>query len=128
MFANYVFQDVRGLNSYPTLGTIGWGKSTMISATRYDQRHQASAVLDFRTGRTGNVITDDIGMNMVASFNSGHPYTLSDGSMGQRDAGEGALLSDNDPRNRAPREAINSSTTPSIFNFCLLYTSDAADE
>ena len=119
LFANYVFQDVRGLNSYPTLGTIGWGKSTMISATRYDQRHQASAVLDFRTGRTGNVITDDIGMNMVASFNSGHPYTLSDGSMGQRDAGEGALLSDNDPRNRAPREAINSSTTPSIFNLDL---------
>ena len=56
---------------------------------------------------------------MVASFNSGHPYTLSDGSMGQRDAGEGALLSDNDPRNRAPREAINSSTTPSFFNLDL---------
>ena len=119
LFANYVFQDVRGLNSYPTLGTIGWGKSTMINATRYDQRHQASAVLDFRTGRTGNVITDNLGMNMVASFNSGHPYTLSDGSMGQRDAGEGALLSDNDPRNRAPREAINSSTTPSFFNLDL---------
>ena len=119
LFANYVFQDVRGLNSYPTLGTIGWGKSTMINATRYDQRHQASAVLDFRTGRTGNVVTDNLGMNMVASFNSGHPYTLSDGSMGQRDAGEGALLSDNDPRNRAPREAINSSTTPSYFNLDL---------
>ena len=51
LFANYVFQDVRGLNSYPTLGTIGWGKSTMINATRYDQRHQASAVLDFRTSQ-----------------------------------------------------------------------------
>ena len=119
LFANYVFQDVRGLNSYPTLGTIGWGKSTMISATRYDQRHQASAVLDFRTSRTGNVITDNVGMNLIASYNSGHPYTLSDGSMGQRDAGEGALLSDNDPRNRAPLEALNSSTTPSFFNLDL---------
>ena len=119
LFANYVFQDVRGLNSYPSLGTIGWGKSTMVSATRYDQRHQASAILDFRTGRTGNVLTDNFGANMVASFNSGHPYTLSDGSMGQRDAGEGALLSDNDPRNRAPVEAINSSTTPSFFNLDL---------
>jgi len=119
LFANYVFQDVRGLNSYPTLGTIGWGKSTMINATRYDQRHQASAVLDFRTSRTGNIVTDNLGANLVASFNSGHPYTLSDGSMGQRDAGEGALLSDNDPRNRAPREAINSSTTPSYFNLDL---------
>ncbi|MFL3026376.1 MAG: carboxypeptidase regulatory-like domain-containing protein [Candidatus Neomarinimicrobiota bacterium] len=119
LFANYVFQDVRGLNSYPTLGTIGWGKSTMINSTRYDQRHQASAILDFRTGRTGNVVTDNLGMNMIASYNSGHPYTLSDGSMGQRDAGEGALLSDNDPRNRAPVEAINSSTTPSYFNLDL---------
>ena len=119
LFANYVFQDGRGLNSYPTLGTIGWGKSTMINATRYDQRHQASAVLDWRTGRTGNIVTDNIGVNMIASYNSGHPYTLSDGSMGQRDAGEGALLSDNDPRNRAPMEAINSSTTPSYFNIDL---------
>ena len=119
VFANYVFQDVRGTNSYPTLGTIGWGKPTMIAATRYDQRHQASAIVDYRTGRTGNVLTSNFGVNMIASYNSGHPYTFSDGSMGQRDAGEGALLSDNDPRNRAPQEAINSSTTPSIFNIDL---------
>ncbi len=119
LFANYVFQDVRGTNSYPSLGTIGWGKPTMIAATRYDQRHQASAVLDFRTGKTGNMLTDNLGANLVASLNSGHPYTMSDGSMGQRDAGEGALLSDNDPRNRRPVEAINSSLTPSYFNLDL---------
>ncbi len=119
LFANYVFQDVRGTNSYPSLGTIGWGKPTMIAATRYDQRHQASAILDFRTGKTGNMLTDNLGANLVASLNSGHPYTLSDGSMGQRDAGEGALLSDNDPRNRRPVEAINSSLTPSYFNLDL---------
>jgi len=119
LFANYVFQDVRGTNSYPGLGTTGWGKPTSISATRYDQRHQASAILDYRTGRTGNLVTSNIGANLVASYNSGHPYTLSDGSMGQRDAGEGALLSDNDPRNRAPREALNSSVTPGFFNLDL---------
>ena len=119
LMANYVFQDVRGTNSYPSLGTIGWGKPTMIAATRYDQRHQASAILDYRTGRTGNVVLDNLGMNLIASLNSGHPYTMSDGSMGQRDAGEGALLSDNDPRNRRPVEAINSSTTPSYFNIDL---------
>jgi hypothetical protein len=119
LFANYVFQDVRGTNSYPSLGTIGWGKPTMIAATRYDQRHQASAILDFRTGKTGNMLTDNLGANLVASLNSGHPYTMSDGSMGQRDAGEGALLSDNDPRNRRPVEAINSSLTPSYFNLDL---------
>jgi len=119
LFANYVFQDTRGTNSYPGLGTSGWGKPTSISATRYDQRHQASAVLDFRTSRTGNIVMDNLGANLIASFNSGHPYTLSNGSMGQRDAGEGALLSDNDPRNRAPMEALNSSTTPSFFNLDL---------
>ena len=119
LFANYVFQDTRGLNSYPGLGTSGWGKPTSIGPTRYDQRHQASAILDFRTGRTGNLLTSNFGANLVASFNSGHPYTLSDGSMGQRDAGEGALLSDNDPRNRAPMEPINSSVTPSFFNLDL---------
>ena len=119
LFANYVFQDTRGLNSYPGLGTSGWGKPTTIAPTRYDQRHQASAILDYRTGRTGNVLTDNLGANLIASINSGHPYTLSDGSMGQRDAGEGALLSDNDPRNRAPTEPINSSVTPSYFNLDL---------
>ena len=119
LFANYVFQDVRGTNSYPGLGTSGWGKPTSISATRYDQRHQASFVLDFRTGRSGNVVLDNLGANLIASYNSGHPFTMSDGSMGQRDAGEGALLSDNDPRNRAPVEPLNSSTTPSYFNLDL---------
>jgi hypothetical protein len=119
LMANYVFQDVRGTNSYPYLGTIGWGKPTMIAATRYDQRHQASAVLDYRTRRTGNLVLDNLGINLIASYNSGHPFTMSDGSMGQRDAGEGALLSDNDPRNRRPVEAINSSTTPSFFNMDL---------
>ena len=117
--ANYVFQDTRGTNSYTSTTTIGWGKPTMIAATRYDQRHQASAVLEYRTGKTGNPLTNNIGANLIASFNSGHPYTLSDGSMGQRDAGEGALLSDNDPRNRRPVEAINSSVTPSYFNLDL---------
>jgi hypothetical protein len=119
LFANYVFQDVRSTNSYTSTSTIGWGKPTMISATRYDQRHQANAVLDYRSGRTGNPITDNFGVNLIASLNSGHPFTLSDGSMGQRDAGEGALLSDNDPRNRAPLEALNSSLTPSYFNLDL---------
>jgi hypothetical protein len=119
LFANYVFQDVRSSNSYTGATTIGWGKPTMISATRFDQRHQASAVLDYRSGRTGNPVTDNFGANLIASFNSGHPYTLSNGSMGQRDAGEGALLSDNDPRNRAPMEALNSSNTPSYFNLDL---------
>ena len=38
------------------------------------------------------------------------------GVIGQRDASEGPLLTDVDPRNRVPLEPLNSSTTPWYFN------------
>ncbi len=123
LFANYVFLDARGTNSYPgsLQGNIGVRarRPTMLMATRYAQRHRGNLILDFRTGRSDNPLLSNFGANLIAEFNSGHPYTASNGSMGQRDADEGALLADNDPRNRVPTEAINSSTTPWYFNLNL---------
>jgi len=120
LFANYVFLDARGSNSYPgsLRGTIGVRaqRPSMVMATRYAQRHRGNVVLDYRTGRTSNPLLSNLGANLIAEFNSGHPFTLSDGSLGQRDADEGALLADSDPRNRVPTEAINSSATPWYFN------------
>ena len=51
-----------------------------------------------------------LGFNLEYKFNSGHPFILSGGGMGQRAADEGALLED--ARSREPLEPIGSSTTP----------------
>ena len=51
-----------------------------------------------------------MGVNLQYKFNSGHPFTLSDGGMGQRAAYAGALLED--ARSREPQEPVGQSTTP----------------
>ena len=60
--------------------------------------------------KDGGMLLSNVGINIQYKFNSGHPYTLSDGGMGQRSADSGALL--NDARAREPQEPIGKSTTP----------------
>jgi hypothetical protein len=60
-----------------------------------------------------------MGVNLLLTFNSGHPFTLSTGGIGQQDAEDGGILTDNDPRNRLPLEPINASTTPWVYVFDL---------
>ena len=76
--------------------------------------------LDYRFGE-GDLLSG-LGMNLQYKFNSGHPFTLSDGGMGQRAANEGALLQD--ARSREPQEPIGGSTTPwqSFVNLKVDYT------
>jgi hypothetical protein len=53
---------------------------------------------------------------VLMRFNSGHPYTLSGGTLGQVDASSGAAGGGSDARSRRPLEPIGSSLTPWNYN------------
>jgi hypothetical protein len=81
----------------------------MINPLYYTNKHRGAVSLDYRFGKEAGLLSG-LGANMQYKFNSGHPYTLSDGGMGQRAAYAGALLTD--ARSREPQEPIGQSTTP----------------
>jgi hypothetical protein len=92
----------------------------MINPLYYTNEHRGAVSMDYRFGE-GDLLSG-LGMNLQYKFNSGHPFTLSDGGMGQRAANEGALLQD--ARSREPQEPIGGSTTPwqSFVNLKVDYT------
>lgn len=120
--ASYTYSDARGTNSFPNSGIANMdyedARPTMITPLRYENKHKGTVSLDYHADNQGGLL-DGFGANLLFNFNSGHPFTLSTGGMGQRAADEGALLSDSDPRNRIPIESIGASSTPWIFNFDL---------
>jgi hypothetical protein len=81
----------------------------MISPLYYHNKHRGAVALDYRLGEDQGIL-GGLGLNFEYKFNSGHPYTLSDGGMGQRAADGGAILED--ARSREPQESIGGSTTP----------------
>ena len=87
----------------------------MISPLYYHNKHRGAVALDYRFGADDGILSG-LGVNLEYKFNGGHPYTLSDGGMGQRAADEGAIL---ETRSREPQEPVGSSTTPwqRISNF-----------
>ncbi len=117
---NYTYTDARGTNSFPNsnVGNTQFesARPTIITPLVYEQKHRGSFDLDFHTGSGEGGIFANSGINLLVTFNSGHPFTLSTGGMGQRAADEGALLTENDPRNRLPIEPIGASNTPWYFN------------
>lgn len=117
---NYAFTDARGTNSFPNSNNgninVEADPPTLITPLRYQERHRGSINLDLRYGSDAGLVLSNLGVNLLLTFNSGHSFTLSTGGMGQRDAYEGALLVDSDPRNRQPVESLGNSTTPWYFN------------
>ncbi|MCX7985135.1 MAG: TonB-dependent receptor [Bacteroidetes bacterium] len=121
---NYTLQDARGTNSYAN-GTIsllntGGTPPSMVVPLDYAQRHRGSLSLDYRWGKNdGGPILEQLGFNLLFTFNSGHPYTHATGSGGQQAVELGNLLNDGDARTRMPVEPINSSTTPWVYQLDL---------
>jgi hypothetical protein len=118
---NYTWTDARGTNSFPNslngnLNFEGVERPSLITPLRYEQKHKGTLNLDYRYGDEGGPLLSNFGVNLLFTFNSGHPFTRATGGMGQRAADEGALLVDVDTRNREPVEAIGNSTTPWMFN------------
>jgi outer membrane receptor protein involved in Fe transport len=89
---------------------------TVISPLDFEQAHRGAINVDYRFDRDdGGPILERLGLNILFTFNSGHPFTYSKGSIGQQGVELGALV-ENDARNSIPLEAVNSSTTPWNFN------------
>jgi hypothetical protein len=114
-FASYTYSDARGVNSDPNSNAGNLAQSMlspppmMINPLYYTNKHRGAVSLDYRLGKEAGILSG-LGANVQYKFNSGHPYTLSDGGMGQRAAYAGALLTD--ARSREPQEPIGQSTTP----------------
>ena len=114
-YASYTWSDARGINSDPNTGAGNLSQEAlsppplMISPLYYHNKHRGAVALDYRFGADDGMFSG-LGFNVEYKFNSGHPYTLSTGGMGQRAADEGAILSD--ARAREPLEPVGSSTTP----------------
>ncbi|MDP6853533.1 MAG: TonB-dependent receptor [Candidatus Marinimicrobia bacterium] len=122
-FATYTWSDARGVNSDPnsSAGNLVQealaAPAAMIMPLYYENKHRGSIVLDYRFGDDdGGILFSNVGFNLQYKFNSGHPFTLSDGGMGQRASDTGALL--DDARAREPQEPIGQSVTPwnHLFN------------
>ncbi len=95
-------------------------RPTLINPLDFNQVHRGSLILDYRFGRDdGGPLFSQFGANALFTFNSGHPYTFVDFSLGQvgaYDAGVDYML---DTRTRQAVEPIGSSTTPWNFNIDL---------
>jgi hypothetical protein len=114
--ANYTLSDAKGTNSEPS-GQVSAIENNLptpsqVQPLEFMQRHQGSGILDYRTGTSGPRWANNISVNLLFRFSSGHRFTRATGGLGQRGADDGALLPDSDPRNRTPLEAVNSSSTP----------------
>ena len=77
--------------------------------------------IDYRFARgDGGPILEQLGLNLLFTFRSGHPFTFSEGDLGQQDESFGGQITD--PRSRRPLEDVNASLTP--WNFELNFRLD----
>jgi len=112
---NYTFANVTSTASDQAgsngIWQLGLGPNSLprfLFPTNFDQAHRGAVLLDYRFGKNdGGPIFEQLGANMLFTFNSGHQYTrIEDPSR----APEGG-----DERRRAPIESIGASTTPWFF-------------
>ncbi len=123
---NYTLQDARGTNSFANSGnglsqvagnTI---KPSMVVPLDYAETHRGSVSLDYRWDKgDGGLILERLGVNLLFTFNSGHPFTLANGSAGQQGPDLGGILNNQDSRSRFPAEPIGASTTPWFYQLDL---------
>lgn len=109
------FQDGRGTgsNPYSNSGIVGAPLESgnafvpkYISPLEFNQSFRGNVNVDYRFGANdGMGILNDFGVSLLATFNSGHPFTR----------GTGSLSAETDARSRQPLESLNASTTPGEF-------------
>jgi hypothetical protein len=118
---NYTYSSAVGTNSFPNsaFGSVqqNIGSPTVIQPLDYNFTHKGTFNLDYRFGKDdGGPILQQLGVNLLFTFNSGHPYTSAYwGGLGQNSAWTGGITTDT--RQRRPNEPVNASTTP--WNFQL---------
>lgn len=122
---NYTLSDARGTgassgsNAVATSDEIKARFPNFVSVQPFNQTHRGSLILDYRFAKDdGGMILEGLGVNLLMSFNSGHPYTkiLEPQNLGQASAWNIGVYALRDARSRQPVEPVNSSTTPWVFN------------
>jgi len=122
---NYTYSDSRGTGSGTASGfgaqQQGTSLPSVIIPLDYNQTHRGSIMFDYRFGENdGGPILEQLGLNLLFTFNSGHPYTqMKRSGLGQNSPWTGGVLSTGitgDARANTPLEAINSSSTPWVYN------------
>ena len=118
---NYTYSDSRGTNSFAAsaFGSVQVNNAvpTVIIPLDYDQTHRGSVSLDYRfMDNDGGPVLENFGVNLLLTFNSGHPYTLAQPTgLGQNSAWTGGVIA-GDTRQRRPAVPMNSSSTPWVYN------------
>ena len=124
---NYTFSSAEGTNSLSNSGVgsteVNGNVPTVLIPLDYNQAHRGTIILDYRFDKgDGGPILEQLGLNAVLTFNSGHPFTYSVWSgLGQSSAWTGGLtpIGTGDTRGRRPYGPINSATTPWVYNIDL---------
>ncbi len=112
---NYTFQDAKSTASDQAgsngIWQLGLGPESLpryVFPTNFDYQHRGAVILDYRWGKgDGGPILEQLGLNALLTFNSGHAFTRLDAQ--QRGPAPG------DERFRIPLEPPGASTTPWFF-------------
>lgn len=121
---NYTLSDARGTgsNSQSAFGAVEYniGRPTnFINPLDFNQTHRGSVILDYRFAKNdGGPILEELGLNLIMTFNVGHNYTKikEPQELGQANAWNVGIRPLIDPRSSIPTEPLNSSSTPWFFN------------
>ena len=126
---NYTLSDARGTGSSPGSGSVATTDElkarfpSIIGLMPFNQTHRGSLQLDYRFAKgDGGPILEGMGLNLLATFNSGHPYTkVREDFLGQWNVWNVGVYGLADRRFSHPEEPINTSTTPWVFNLDLAW-------
>ncbi len=118
---NYTYSQAEGTgsneNSYRSALERATPVPTTVSPLDFNQAHTGSINLDYRYGKNdGGPILENLGLNVLFTFSSGHAYTFAEPLVGgQADPYTAGTDYMADTRSRKAREALGASTTP--WNF-----------
>ena len=112
---NYTFSRSLGTGSAPTTAVAGIEQvtqtPTILSPLDFHRPQRGSISFDYRFAQgDGGPILQQLGLNLLMNFSSGHPYTRSEGEFGQQTANLAGQITD--PRSRRPLTAVNATLTP----------------
>jgi hypothetical protein len=121
---NYTLSDARGTGASSGSNSVAVSDEmqarfpNFVALQPYNQTHRGSIILDYRFAKgDGGPVLEGFGVNLLMSFNSGHPYTKIQEplTLGQASAWNIGVYPLQDARFRHPVEPVNSSTTPWVF-------------
>ena len=123
---NYTLSSAQGTNSTRTsdVAVLEIGNASerpsVVNPLDFNQTHRGAMIFDYRFDEgDGGAILQNLGLNGILSFNSGHAYTTTRSLVGQANSYDAGVDYMNDTRSRRALEGIGASNTPWNFQFDL---------